>query len=129
MIEGPFELLRAREFIEGAWTTAGLMKAMQGLFDHFAAQSAKILNFSNDIKQFVEETYAYFHNSFGFTPLDAPALNLEKHTLAMTTLLYPGPWTSMRGSPLKRRAAEASPKNMPRLALRMISPPPAWSAG
>ncbi|HTP95639.1 MAG TPA: dynamin family protein [Burkholderiales bacterium] len=81
------ELLgRDREFIEGAWTTAGLLKSMQGLFGHFTSQSAKILNFSNDIKKFVDDTYAHFHAGFGFAPLAAPPLNLEKHTLDMALL-------------------------------------------
>jgi len=59
------------------------MKNMQGLFTHFTAQSTRILNFANDIKKFVDDTYAYFQQSFGFAPLAAPMLNLEKHTLAM----------------------------------------------
>src|SRR5262249_30625469 len=32
-----------REFIEDAWTTAGLIKNMQGLFDHFTTQADRIL--------------------------------------------------------------------------------------
>jgi hypothetical protein len=46
--------------------------------------SAKILNFANQIRSFVDSTYAHFHEKFGFARLTPPALNLEKHTLAMT---------------------------------------------
>jgi hypothetical protein len=73
-----------RKFIEEAWTTAGLWKNMQSLFQHFTGVSAKILNFANQIRSFVESTYTHFHKKFGFALLTPPALNLEKHTLAMT---------------------------------------------
>ncbi len=73
-----------RKFIEGSWTTAGLWKNMQLLFQHFTGVSAKILNFANQIKKLVDATYAHFHEKFGFARLSPPALNLEKHTLTMT---------------------------------------------
>ena len=79
-------LNKDREFIEDAWTTAGLWKNMQGLFQHFTSVSSKILNFANQIKGLVEMTYAHFHEKFGFAKLTPPALNLEKHTLTMTGL-------------------------------------------
>jgi len=73
-----------REFIQGAWTTAGMWKNMQGLFRHFTAVSSRMLNLGNQIKAGVEAAYAQFHTQFGFPNLAPPALNLEKHTLAMT---------------------------------------------
>jgi hypothetical protein len=73
-----------RKFIEDAWTTAGLWKNMQSLFQHFTGVSAKILNFANQIKNLVDATYAHFHEKFGFARLSPPGLNLEKHTLTMT---------------------------------------------
>ncbi len=79
-------LNKDREFIRGAWTTAGLWKNMQMLFQHFTEVSTKILNFSNQIKGLVEATYAHFHAKFGFAKLAPPALNLEKHTLTMSGL-------------------------------------------
>ena len=48
--------------------------------------SAKILNYSNQIKSLVDLTYSHFHEKFGFAKLPPPALNLEKHTLAMTAM-------------------------------------------
>ena len=75
-----------REFIEGAWTTAGLWKNIQLLFQHFTSVSSKILNFANQIKGLVDMTYGHFHEKFGFAKLAPPALNLEKHTLTMTGL-------------------------------------------
>ncbi len=79
-------LNKDREFIEGAWTTAGLWKNMQTLFQHFIGVSSKILNFANQIKVLVESTYTDFHEKFGFAKLTPPAINLEQHTLAMTGL-------------------------------------------
>ena len=79
-------LNKDRNFIEDAWTTAGLWKSMQLLFKHFTSVSAKILNYSNQIKSLVDLTYSHFHEKFGFAKLPPPALNLEKHTLAMTAM-------------------------------------------
>jgi hypothetical protein len=75
-----------REFIEGAWTTAGLWKNIQLLFMHFTSVSSKVLNFANQIKGLVDMTYGHFHEKFGFARLTPPSLNLEKHTLTMTGL-------------------------------------------
>jgi hypothetical protein len=75
-----------RKFIEEAWTTAGLWKNMQALFQHFTAVSTKILGFSNQIKNLVDASYLHFHEKFGFARVAPPALNLEKHTLNMTAL-------------------------------------------
>ncbi|HEV7820750.1 MAG TPA: hypothetical protein VGO84_06175, partial [Burkholderiales bacterium] len=77
-------LNKDRKYIEDAWTTAGLWKNMQQLFLHFTGVSAKILNFSNQIKGLVDATYAHFHEKFGFARMSPPPLNLEKHTLTMT---------------------------------------------
>jgi hypothetical protein len=77
-------LNKDREFIEGAWTTAGLWKSMQSLFDHFAETSNRILKFGNQIQDLVNATYTHFHEKFGFAQLTPPPLNLERHTLTMT---------------------------------------------
>ncbi len=79
-------LNKDREFIEDAWTTPGLWKSMQALFQHFTSVSNKILKFANQIKGIVDLTYAHFHQKFGFAKLTPPALNLEQHTLSMTVL-------------------------------------------
>ena len=79
-------LNKDRKYIEDAWTTAGLWKNMQMLFQHFTGVSSKMLNFSNQIKGLVDATYAHFHEKFGFARLTPPALNLEKHTLMMTAM-------------------------------------------
>jgi hypothetical protein len=75
-----------REFIENAWTTAGLIENMQGLFNHFTAQADQILKFSKEILALVDSTYAHFHGKAGFEHVSPPSLNLEQHTLAVHQL-------------------------------------------
>jgi hypothetical protein len=75
-----------RKYIEGAWSTAGLFKSMQGLFNHFTAQSNRIIRFADDILGLVEEAYYHFHDKAGFEKLTPPPLNMEKHGLAMHRL-------------------------------------------
>lgn len=77
---------RDRKYIEGAWSTAGLFKSMQGLFNHFTAQSNRIIRFADDILSLVEEAYYHFHDKAGFDKLVPPPLNMEKHGLAMHRL-------------------------------------------
>jgi hypothetical protein len=82
-----------RKYIENAWSTAGLMKNMQGLFAHFAVQSDRILKFSREILGLVQFAYVDFQDTAGFEALTPPVLNLEKHALAIhhlrqTTIEY-----------------------------------------
>jgi hypothetical protein len=75
-----------RQYIEDAWSTAGLIRNMQGLFAHFTLQSDRILKFSKEILALVEESYAQFQAKVGFEKLIPPALNLEQYTLAIHQL-------------------------------------------
>jgi len=79
-------LAHDKEFIQGAWTTAGLWKAMQGLFDYFATQVEKILNYAIKLKEAVDGIYQSFHENFGLAKLSPPPLTLEKHLEAMHAL-------------------------------------------
>ncbi|MBI4192732.1 MAG: hypothetical protein HY525_19640 [Betaproteobacteria bacterium] len=75
-----------KEFIEGAWTTAGLWKNMQGLFAYFTVQVEKILNYAVKLKEAVDGIYQNFHENFGLAKLSPPPLTLEKHLDAMHAL-------------------------------------------
>lgn len=75
-----------KEFIQGAWTTAGMWKAMQGLFAYFALQVEKILNYAVKLKESVDGIYQQFHENFGLAKLSPPPLTLEKHLEAVHTL-------------------------------------------
>ena len=75
-----------REFIEGAWTTPGMWKSMQGLFAYFTGQAQKILNYAGTLRNTVNGIYQNFHENFGLAKLDAPPLNLDKHLSAMQAL-------------------------------------------
>jgi hypothetical protein len=75
-----------KEFIEGAWTTAGMWKNMQGLFGYFSEQVEKILNYAIKLKEAVEGIYQNFHENFGLAKLSPPPLTLERHLETMHAL-------------------------------------------
>jgi len=75
-----------REFIEGAWTTPGMWKSMQGLFAYFTSQAEKILNYAVTLRDTVNGIYQNFHENFALAKIDAPPLNLDKHLEGMQTL-------------------------------------------
>ncbi|MBI3528841.1 MAG: dynamin family protein [Betaproteobacteria bacterium] len=77
---------RSLEAIEGSWTTAGLMRSMQALFDTFSRQAEKILNFSGETRNYVDGVYTEFHKMYGFPKMTPPVLNLERHILRMHSL-------------------------------------------
>jgi hypothetical protein len=75
-----------REFIQGAWTTAGMWKNMQGLFTYFAGQVEKILNYAQKLRDAVDAIYQSFHENFGLAKLSPPPITLQKHLDAMHAL-------------------------------------------
>lgn len=77
---------RSSKEIEGSWTTAGLTRSMNALFDSFSRQADKILNFATETRNFVDKVYKEFQEKYGFANLTPPPLNLEKHILAMKGL-------------------------------------------
>lgn len=79
-------MARSQAAIEGSWTTAGLMRSMQALFDAFSRQADKILNFAGETRAYVESVYAEFHKLYGFPKMTPPMLNLERHILRMHSL-------------------------------------------
>jgi len=79
-------MAKSQAAIEGSWTTAGLMRSMQALFDTFSRQADKILNFAGETRNYVESVYTEFHKLYGFPKMTPPALNLERHILRMHSL-------------------------------------------
>ena len=77
---------RSLESIEGSWTTAGLMRSMQALFDTFSRQAEKILEFAGETRNYVDGVYTEFHKMYGFPKMTPPVLNLERHILHMHSL-------------------------------------------
>ena len=74
------------EFIQGAWTTAGMWKSIQGLFSYFTLQVEKILNYTEKMRAAVEVIYQQFHENFGLAKLSPPPLTLLKHLESMHAL-------------------------------------------
>lgn len=79
-------MTKSLQAIEGSWTTAGLMRSMQGLFDTFSRQADKILSFAGETRTYVDGVYTEFHKLYGFQKIVPPALNLERHILRMHSL-------------------------------------------
>jgi hypothetical protein len=77
---------RSSKEIDGSWTTAGLMRSMNALFEAFTRQADKILKFATETRNFVDKVYKDFQDRYGFANLTPPPLNLEKHILAMKGL-------------------------------------------
>jgi hypothetical protein len=77
---------RSLASIEGSWTTAGLMRSMQALFDTFSRQAEKILEFAGETRNYVDGVYSEFHKLYGFPKMTPPVLNLERHILRMHSL-------------------------------------------
>ncbi len=77
---------RSLEAIEGSWTTGGLMRSMQALFDTFSKQAEKILEFAGETRNYVDGVYTEFHKLYGFPKMTPPVLNLERHILRMHSL-------------------------------------------
>lgn len=77
---------RSLASIEGSWTTAGLMRSMQSLFDTFSRQAEKIIQFAGETRNYVDGVYGEFHKLYGFPKMTPPALNLERHILRMHSL-------------------------------------------
>ncbi|MFN0041086.1 MAG: dynamin family protein, partial [Burkholderiales bacterium] len=79
-------MTQSQQAIESSWTTAGLMRSMQALFDTFSQQAGKILEFAGETRAFVDRVYNEFHSLYGFSKTLPPALNLERHILRMHAL-------------------------------------------
>ncbi len=79
-------LEKSTAVMQGSWTTAGLMRSMQALFDTFSRQAEKILAFAAETRGFVDNVYSRFHQQYGFKKLTPPPLNLERLILRMHSL-------------------------------------------
>lgn len=83
-LDGIFTASRAS--IEGSWTTAGLNRSMNDLFDAFTGQADRVLGFALQTRAFVDQVYLEFQERFGSPSLSPPALDLDPHALAMQRL-------------------------------------------
>ncbi len=77
---------KSKSEIESSWTTAGLMRSMNSLFQNFSTQADNILAFGTQTRTFVDRVYVEFREKYGIATLDSPAINLEKHILVMQGL-------------------------------------------
>ena len=75
-----------RQQLQGTWTTAGLARAMQLLFQELNREFDKALQIGWHLKVALDEAYLRFHREHGFVKAAAPPLDLERHRKALQQL-------------------------------------------
>jgi Dynamin family len=83
-----FVLGQSRQAIEGTWTTMGLSRSMQGLFDAINAEFIRVHALSENMKTMMQEAYDYFHLQYKFEKMHLPSLDLENLRLKLQLLMH-----------------------------------------
>ncbi len=83
-----FVLGQSRQAIEGTWTTMGLSRSMQGLFDAINAEFVRVHALSENMKTMMQEAYDYFHLQYKFEKMQLPSLDLENLRLKLQLLMH-----------------------------------------
>ncbi len=83
-----FVLGQSREAIEGTWTTMGLSRSMQSLFDTINAEFVRVHALSENMKSTMQEAYDYFHQQYKFDKMRLPSLDLENLRLKLQLLMH-----------------------------------------
>lgn len=83
-----FVLGQSRDAIEGTWTTMGLSRSMQSLFDAISAEFIRVYALSENMKVTMQEAYDYFHQQYKFDKMKLPSLDLENMRLKLQLLMH-----------------------------------------
>ena len=83
-----FVLGQSRAAIEGTWTTMGLSRSMQSLFDAINAEFTRVHALSETMKIMMQEAYDYFHQQYKFDKMQLPSLDLENLRLKLKLLMH-----------------------------------------
>ena len=83
-----FVLGQSRDSIEGTWTTMGLSRSMQGLFDSISKEFTRVHALSETMKLTMQESYDYFHQNYKFEKMTLPSLDLENIRLKLQLLMH-----------------------------------------
>ena len=83
-----FVLGQSRDAIEGTWTTMGLSRSMQSLFDSINAEFIRVHALSENMKIMMQEAYDYFHMQYKFDKMKLPSLDLENLRLKLQLLMH-----------------------------------------
>lgn len=83
-----FVLGQSRDAIEGTWTTRGLSRSMQSLFDAINTEFIRVHALSENMKTTMQEAYDYFHRQYKFDKMKLPSLDLENLRLKLQLLMH-----------------------------------------
>jgi Dynamin family len=83
-----FVLTKSRDTIEGTWTTTGLSRSMQTLFQTIHDEFNRVHSLSENMKLMMQESYDYFHQHYKFQKLSIPGLDLEALRLKLQLLMH-----------------------------------------
>ena len=83
-----FVLGQSRTAIEGTWTTMGLSRSMQSLFDAINGEFSHVHALSETMKIMMQEAYDYFHQQYKFDKMQLPSLDLENLRLKLKLLMH-----------------------------------------
>ena len=83
-----FVLGQSRTAIEGTWTTMGLSRSMQSLFDAINGEFSHVHALSETMKIMMQAAYDYFHQQYKFDKMQLPSLDLENLRLKLKLLMH-----------------------------------------
>ena len=83
-----FVLGQSRDAIEGTWTTLGLSRSMQSLFDSISKEFTRVHALSETMKITMQESYDYFHQNYKFDKMNLASLDLENIRLKLQLLMH-----------------------------------------
>ncbi len=83
-----FVLNKSREALEGSWTTPGLSRAMQALFNGINEEFTRVHSLSETMKALMQAAYDYFHQAYRFEKMTLPSLDLENLRLKLQVLMH-----------------------------------------
>jgi len=83
-----FVMGQSRESIEATWTTMGLSRSMQSLFDAISKDFIRVHALSENMKITMQHAYDYFHQQYKFDKMKLPSLDLENLLLKLKLLMH-----------------------------------------
>jgi hypothetical protein len=83
-----FLLSKSKEGLEGSWTTPGLSRSMQSLFNGITEEFTRVHALSETMKLLMQNAYDYFHNHYKFEKMTLPSLDLENLRLKLQVLMH-----------------------------------------
>lgn len=81
-------LATSRDHLDDSWTTAGLTRGMNSLFERINTQFAQVDQVASTILVLLDSVYLRFQQQHGFPQLNPPALDLGPHRERLRNLAH-----------------------------------------